>query len=129
MVGCWGVTETHRGGFNSQARFEIFVQPVLPNTAIFDTNLYMADGALTLSAAMAAGDLTMQVTTSVGTTLLETVAVPYTLIVDSEQVTVTACNTAAPQVATITRGANGTTAAAHLLGAPVDVAVPSLYAF
>lgn len=123
-----GVTETHRGGLNAQARFEIFVQPVLPATAIFDTNRFMADGALSLFAAMLSTDTTMQVTTSIATTLLETVTFPYTLVVDSEQVTVTAC-TIAPQVATITRGQNGTTPALHLAGALVDVAAPSLYAF
>ena len=88
----------------------------------------MADGALSLFAAMLSTDTMMQVTTSIATTLLETVTFPYTLVVDSEQVTVTAC-TIAPQVATITRGVNGTTPAAHLAGALVEVAVPSLYAF
>ena len=71
----------------------------------------------------------MSVTTSVATTLLETVTFPYTLEIDSEQVTVTGCTSATPQVVTMTRGANSTTPAAHTAGALVDVPTDALYAF
>jgi hypothetical protein len=124
-----GGRETHRVGNSPTHKFEMFLAPVLPATAIFDTNYFMADGALTLSASLTNVATTMSVTTSVATTLLETVTFPYTLIIDTEQVTVTACTTAAPQVATITRAVNGTAAAAHSSGAAVEAAVPSLYAF
>jgi len=109
--------------------FTLYFQPVLPATAIFDTNYFMGDTDLTLSAALTAGATSMSVATATTTTKLETTTFPYTLIIDSEQITVTACTGATPQVATITRGANGTTAAAHSSGAAVEVAVPSLYAF
>ena len=89
----------------------------------------MGDAALSLFSAITSTATTMSVTTSVATTLLETVAVPYTLLIDQEQVTVTVCGTVAPQSVTVTRGANGTTPAAHAAGAVVDVAVSSLYAF
>jgi hypothetical protein len=71
----------------------------------------------------------MNVTTSNSSVQLETVTFPYNLQIDSEVVTVTACTTVAPQTATITRGASGTTAAAHTAGALVEVATASLFAF
>lgn len=121
-----GVEETHT---LTEHTFTLYFQPVLPATAIYDTNLYMADGALTLSSSITNVATTMNVTTSNSTVLLETTTFPYTLLIDSEQVTVTACTSAAPQVVTMTRGVNGTTAAAHSSGAAVEVAVSSLYAF
>lgn len=121
-----GVTEFHSV---TEHTFTLYFQPVLPDTAIYDTNYFMADGALTLSADITSGATTMSVATSVATTLLETSTFPYDLVIGSEQVTVTGCTTATPQVATITRGVNGTTAAAHTAGAAVEVAVESLYAF
>lgn len=65
-------------------------------------------------------------------TWLETVATPYTLLIDEEQVIVTACTTppsSGVQTVTVTRGANGTTPAVHAAGAPVELAVPALFAF
>lgn len=121
LIGC---EETHVG---LSSRFTLYLAPVLPDTAIFDTNLFMAGGDLALSAALTSSATSMSVST-VGAKL-ETAVFPYTLIIDQEQVTVTACSTATPQVATITRGANSTTAAAHVSGSLVEVAVPSLFAF
>jgi len=121
-----GVDETHT---LTEHTFTLYFQPVLPATAIFDTNYFMGDTDLTLSASITSGATTMSVATATTTTKLETTTFPYTLAIDSEQVTVTACTGATPQVATITRGVNGTTAAAHSSGAAVEVAVPSLYAF
>jgi hypothetical protein len=120
-----GVDETHT---LTEHKFTLFFAPVLPATAIYDTNYFMADGALTLTSSLTAGATSMSVTTTETTVLLETATFPYTLIIDSEQVTVTACTSAEPQVATITRGVNGTTAASHSAGAVVEVAVSSLYA-
>jgi len=120
-----GVTENHT---ISEHTFTLYFQPVLPSTAIYDTNLY-ADGVLTLDSAITtSGATSMDVTTSNVGTLLETTTFPYTLLIDSEQVTVTACTTGPPQVATITRGVNGTTATTHAAGAAVEVATASLYA-
>jgi len=121
-----GVDETHT---LTEHTFTLYFQPVLPATAIFDTNYFMGDTDLTLSASITSGATTMSVATATTTTKLETTTFPYTLIIDSEQITVTACTGATPQVATIARGVNGTTAAAHSSGAAVEVAVPSLYAF
>jgi len=121
-----GVDELHT---LTEHTFTLYFQPVLPATAIYDTNYFMGDTDLTLSASITSGATTMSVATATTTTKLETTTFPYTLVIDSEQVTVTACTGATPQVATITRGVNGTTAAAHSSGAAVEVAVPSLYAF
>jgi len=123
LLGC---DEVHNA---QEHKFTLHFQPVLPATAIYDTDFYMADGALSLSAGINAAVTTMSVATTTSLALLETVTFPYTLIVDAEQVTVTACTSATPQVATITRGVNGTTAASHSAAALVEVAVPSLYAF
>ena len=61
--------------------------------------------------------------------MLETIVFPYTLLIDKEQVTVTNCTPWVPQVATITRGVNGTTATTHATGALIDVAPSALFAF
>jgi len=121
-----GVDESHT---LEEHTFTLYFQPVLPATAIFDTNYWMGDTDLTLSASLTSGATTMSVATATSTTKLETSTFPYTLIIDSEQVTVTACTSATPQVATITRGVNGTSAAAHSSGAAVEVSPTSLYAF
>jgi hypothetical protein len=120
--------QSHRSGPAAEDRFVLYLQPCQPATGIYDTNRYMADGALTLSTSIASSGAT---TMSVATTgpKLETVQVPYDLMVDAEQVTVTACTGATPQVATITRGVNGTTATTHTTSATIELAISSLYAF
>ena len=115
-----GVTERHT---ITEHTFTLALQSCLAPTAVLDTNLFMADSALTLAAALTSSATTMSVS-SIGP-LLETVAVPYTLLVDSETVTVTACTSATPQVATITR----TAGVAHTTTATVEVTPVSLYAF
>lgn len=120
-----GGTEVHSV---TEHKFTLYFQPVLPDTAIYDTNLFMADGVLALSSSIDSSVTSMDVTTSVATILLETVTFPYTVLIDSEELSVTACTTAAPQVATVTRGVNGTTAASHSSGALVEVATASLFA-
>lgn len=122
-----GASEVHSLGASAADRFSLYAQPVLPRTAIADTDLVQAGGQLILTSAIAAGNTTMSVT-SVDGTLLETVQVPYTLQIDSEQVTVTAVS-GSPQTATITRGVNGTTAAAHAANASIDIATPTLTAY
>lgn len=111
--------------------FTLYLAPVLPRTAVFDTDLFSAGTDLSLTSSITSSATSMTVTTANPLTFLETVQVPYTLQVDAEQVTVTACTalSAGTQTATITRGANGTTAAAHATGALVDVAQPGIYAF
>jgi len=108
--------------------FTLYLSPVLATPGIYDTNYWMADGALTLSSSIAtAGATTMSVATT--GPRLETSAVPYDLLVDSERVTVTACTGATPQVATITRGVGGTTATTHTTAAVIEVPTSSLYGF
>jgi hypothetical protein len=119
-----GGTEHHS---ISEHTFELYLAPALPKTGIYDTNLYMADSALTLSASINSSVTSMSVATT--GPKLETSAVPYDLLIDSEQVTVTACTGATPQVATITRAVNGTAAAAHTTSSTIEVATDSLYAF
>lgn len=120
-----GASETHTIDEHS---FQLHFAPVLPHTAIYDTDRYMASGELQLN-----GDIDAAVTSiSVESTgaLLSTTETPYIIQFDDEQMTVTAVSGASsPQTVTVTRGVNGTTAAAHLDNA-VLVSVPdSLYAF
>lgn len=107
--------------------FTLYLAPVLPDTAVFDTNYWMADGALTLNAGINSSVTTMQVDTT--GPLLEATTFPYDLMVDDEQVTVTNVTGSAPQTATITRAVGGTTAASHTTSAVIEVATPSLFAF
>ncbi len=122
-----GASEIHN--YQSDT-FTLYLAPVLPRTALFDTDLFQAGGSLSLSAPLTSSATSMSVQ-SVDGTLLERVQVPYTLQVDAEQVTVTACTapSGGVQTATITRGVNATAAAAHATGALVDVATPALFAF
>jgi hypothetical protein len=120
-----GASETHTIDEHS---FELHFAPVLPDTAIYDTDRHMASGELQLN-----GGINSAVTSiSVESTgaLLSTTATPYTIQFDDEQMTVTAvAGASSPQTVTVTRGVNGTTAASHLDNA-VLVSVPdSLYAF
>lgn len=112
----------------SSHQFTLHFTPVLPDTAIFDTDRFMANGELTLSGAINSAVTSITVA-SVGA-LLSTTETPYTIQFDDEQMTVTAVSGASsPQTVTVTRGVNGTTAASHSDGA-VLVSVPdSLYAF
>lgn len=114
-----GVDETHT---LTEHTFTLYFQPALSDTGIFDTSVYAADGELSLSAAINSSVTSMSVTTSNALVLLETTAFPYTLVIDSEWLSVTACTSAAPQVVTVVRGVGGTVAAAHSSGALVDVA-------
>ena len=104
--------------------FTLYLAPVLPATGVFDADRFSAGGDLSLSAAITSSATTMVVHTQNPTlTFLETVQVPYNLQIDQEQVTVTACTAlvGSTQTATVTRGANGTTPAAHAAGALVDL--------
>lgn len=112
-----------------QDRFTLYLAPVLTGVGIYDTDVFGAGGELSLSAALTNVATTMSVASADGVTKLATSGFPYTLLIDLEQVTVTACTGATPQVATITRAVNGTAAAAHSSGALVDAAVVPVFAF
>lgn len=121
-----GASETHTIESHS---FQLHFTPVLPDTAIYDTDRYMADGELSLNGAINSSVTSISVE-STGA-LLDATDVPYVIQFDDEQLTVTAVTGASsPQTVTVTRGANGTTAAAHSDGAVLVGPVPdSLYAF
>lgn len=111
--------------------FTLYMAPVLPATGVYDTDLFSAGTDLSLNASITSGATSFVVATANTLTFLETVQVPYTLQIDQEQVTVTACTalSGTTQTVTVTRGANGTTAAAHNAGALVDLANAPIYAF
>lgn len=119
-----GGTEEHT---IEHAYFTFYVAQALPKAAIFDTNRFMASGELSLSAGINSVVTSASVATSGAK--LDTVDVPYSLLIDSEQVTVTACTGATPQVLTIVRGQGGTTAAAHTTVSTIDVTPTSLFDF
>lgn len=111
----------------ANATFTLNFETCTKRTAVYDTNRYMAGGDLSLSSSLTASAATMNVAT-VGAKL-STIACPYDMLLDSEIVTVTACTSATPQVATITRGIAGTSAATHSAGLLIDLATESVYAY
>lgn len=106
--------------------FILFLAPVV-REAVTDTDRLMADGVLTLSGALTSVATSVSIATS--SVQLDTTSLPYNLLIDREQVTMTACTTGSPQVATITRAANSTAAAAHSSGVAVEISPPALYGF
>lgn len=118
-----GATELHTVTTHT---FTLYLQPCLPTTAVFDTDLFAAGISLSLTAGITNSATTMSVSTTGA--LLETSVFPYTLLIDSEPVIVTACTSASPQVATITRS-GGAVAVAHTTTATIEVSPVSLYAF
>lgn len=108
-------------------QFTLFFEPCSPATAIFDTNLFMADGELTLTTGINSAVTSLSVT-SVGATL-STTETPYTITIGDELMTATTVTGATPQIVTVVRGVGGSTATAHLAGALVDISPSSLYAY
>lgn len=107
--------------------FTFYLQPVIEGLGKYGTARYAADGALTLSAGINSSVTSMSVATSGPT--FTTTDLPQTIIVDSEQMTVTAVTSATPQVFTVTRGVNGSTAASHSSGAEVEIKPTFEYGF
>ena len=118
--------QSHKSGPNAEDKFTLYLQPA-SQQPLFDTDRFMSGGELSLSGALTSGVTTANVATT--GYKLDTTQTPYTLLIDREQVTVTVCTSATPQVLTITRGVNGTTAAAHLSGVLVDISPAALFAF
>lgn len=110
-----------------QNQVTIYLQPVIPYLGKYDTARYAADGDLTLSAGINSSVTSMSVATS--SVKFTTTDLPQTIIVDDEQMTVTAVTSATPQVFTVTRGVNGTTAASHPSGAAVEIVPTFVYGF
>lgn len=108
--------------------FTFYLQPVLPDQAVCDTSRLMAGGNVSLPSNINNAVTSFSVASVDG--LLTTTETPFTLLVDSEQMTVTAVSSASsPQTVTVVRGVNGTTAAAHTTTSTVEVTPASLYAF
>jgi hypothetical protein len=125
-----GATEQHSANGNV---FTFTVSPTLPATAIYDTGRYTSDGAIFVGSSMNNGQTTLVVLGSGafganldGSHLLST-DVPYTIQIESEQLTVTGFTGI---TATVVRAVNGTTAAAHTVNTPIEVAAPAaIYAY
>lgn len=120
-----GATERHTV---ERHEFELRLAPALPASAVFDTDRFMAAGELALS-----GNITNVATSIVVAStgaLLSTTDEPYLIQIDDEQLTVVSvAGATSPQTVTVTRAANGTTAAAHSGGALIVSVPDSLFAF
>jgi hypothetical protein len=118
---------------DDQMLFTFALQPVLAATAIYDDAdaRFMAGGLLSLSADINSSVTAMSIATSEAATTFTTAGgdLPVTVTIGTEDVEITACTGATPQVATIVRGANGTTAAAHTAGDLIELTTAALYAF
>lgn len=118
-----GAEERHGLGVHE---FTLKLQPVLDDPALYDTDRYMSDGAITVNA-----NINSSVTSIVYATTgpeMESTDVPYDIVIGSEEITVTAVNTGTNTL-TVTRAANGTTAAAHTAGDAIELASETLYVF
>ena len=117
----------------STSKFTFYISPTLPRTAVFDTedDRYMADGVLYLSANVNASATSLSIATYDPITRFTTSGAdfPIDVIVGAEQMRATGCSAATPQVMTVVRGVNGTTAATHTAGDLLDLAEESLIAF
>lgn len=131
-----GAEETHIS--QVQSIFKLFLAPCPPLTAIIDTD-YIGNGTnAAISTLLTSGSASMVVTAADGVTSFEATTLNYYLLVESEQVKVTAVSAlvAGVQTLTIVRAQNGTTAAAHAVGvmpeviaSPADVLTNILIAF
>jgi hypothetical protein len=116
----------HEEHGNGRHLFELRLQPVLDDPSVFDTARFMSDGEITLNAGINAA-VTSIVYATTGSEM-EATAVPYVIVVDSEQMNVTAVNTGTNTL-TVTRGYNSTTAATHSAAAPIELVDEALFAF
>ena len=129
-----GRQETHTAGTDpldgGRNSFTLHLARALPNTAIFDTNRFASAGGLTLDGAINSTATIITTDSLTADDYLTSTDVPYTIQIDDEQLTVTfVAASFEPQVLTVTRGANGTTATSHADGAAVEIVPDSLFAF
>jgi hypothetical protein len=111
----------------SEHRFTLYLQATTRETGIFDTDRFASGGELTLTAGINAAVTSLSVSTT--GQRLSTTEEPYTILIDDEEMTVSVCTTATPQVLTVTRGVNGTTAASHSAAATVEIIPPAVFAY
>ena len=107
--------------------FTLHFERTLPATGVFDTDRFMSGGETSLSAGINAAVTSMSVAT-IGARM-STTDLPYKVQIDNEIVNVTAASGATPQVLTIQRAQNGTTAATHSSGALVESYPDTLFAY
>lgn len=105
-------------------RFTFTTTPALPAAAVYDTSLYAAGGELLLGNTYNASAISMVFNAVAGVPV--STVVPYTIQIDSEQLTVTAVT---GSTFTVTRGANGTTATSHMVSSHIEVVPTALYAY
>lgn len=121
-----GGTESHTV---LEHKFTLYFAPVLDLTqALFDTARFMSGGALHLTASVTSAATSM----TVNGTAAPSTSTPYTIQVDAEQMTITAVSGGvggADWTLTVTRGVNGTTAAAHTSGTTFELAQSTVFTF
>lgn len=121
-----GATESHTP-FSDV--WTLYLAPVTEQ-AFYDTSLFQPDGLSLFSAINASVTGFQIVSTNTALTLSDSAVLPVTIQVDQEQMTVTGCAPGTPNAnLSVTRGVNGTTAAAHAANATVTLLPNSLYAF
>lgn len=106
----------------TENRFEFSLAPVLPPVPVFNDARFAAGDSLTLSSTINNSVTSISVATTDATFTTDSADLPVDIVIDSEEMTVTAVSSATPQVFTVTRGVNGTTAASHSSGAQVELA-------
>lgn len=117
-----------RPGEESYSLLADLIPADAPPEAVFDSSDYgrfAANGTMTLTAGIAAGATSAQLTTSGSnpTLTVDVTMYPLDLVIDGEFVTVVAAPASAvsPQTVTIVRGIAPSVAAAHSAGAAVEV--------
>jgi hypothetical protein len=118
-----GVDETQS---ISEHTFELHCAIVLDDTGLFDTDRFDFGPEITLASTITSAAATLSCATTGPSVTSAAGDLPFTILIDAEQITVTAV---AGTTLTITRGANGTTAAAHTAGAAIELATPTIFAF
>lgn len=106
----------------TENRFQFSLAPVLDPVPVFNDARFAAGTSLTLSSTINNSVTSISVATTDATFTTDSADLPVDIVIDSEEMTVTAVSSATPQVFTVTRGVNGTTAASHASGAQVELA-------
>lgn len=118
-----GASETHT---LEEHVFDLALAPVLDHDPVYDTDRFMSDGALTLNTSINSFGTSFAYATTGPEFVSNTL--PVTIVVDAEQMSVTAVNQGTNTL-TVTRGVNGTTAASHSAGAAIELTSEVVYAF
>ena len=116
------------GGSESHAptrnQFVFTLAPTLPNSAILDSDLFAAGGDLRIGNTYTSTATSIVFNANYATPV--STVVPYTILIDSEQLTVTSIT---GSTWTVTRGVNGTTPASHTVGAYAEILPTAVYAY